>query len=96
MNDIRKAMRAVEIDDAAEAAVEDTLEELAQVSSQIGVQERQLRSDAALRDAVEVVRRARARNGRSITSLHDGTIIRKISELLRSVSDGEDKDPSWT
>lgn len=54
--------------------------------------------DAAFADAIEIVARARARNGRRVCSRHDGGVARRIFALLRAVrgpEGGADDDPSF-
>jgi len=61
-------------------------------------EQRQRDLDAALADAIEVVARARTRNGRRVCSRHDGEKVRQVFELLRSVmgpDGGADSDPSF-
>jgi hypothetical protein len=61
-------------------------------------EERERLLDAALADAIETVSRQRMRLGRRVCSRPDGTVTRKIFELLRSmagVDGGTDNDPSF-
>lgn len=60
--------------------------------------ERQRCLDAALADAIEVVARHRIRLGRRVCSRPDGTVVRQIHELLKSMSSegGSDNDPSFS
>jgi hypothetical protein len=61
-------------------------------------EERERLLDAALADAIETVARHRLRLGRRVCSRPDGTVTRKIFELLRSMADasgGVDSDPSF-
>lgn len=61
-------------------------------------EERERLLDAALADAIEMVARHRNRVGRRVCSRPDGTITRKIFELLRSMAGadgGVDNDPSF-
>jgi hypothetical protein len=61
-------------------------------------EERERLLDAALADAIETVSRQRNRLGRRVCSRPDGTITRKIFELLRSMAGadgGNDSDPSF-
>jgi hypothetical protein len=60
--------------------------------------QRQRDLDAALADAIEVISRARTRQGRRVCSRHDGEKVRQVFELLRSVmgpDGGADQDPSF-
>jgi hypothetical protein len=61
-------------------------------------EERERLLDAALADAIETVSRHRMRLGRRVCSRPDGTVTRKIYELLRGmagVDGGTDNDPSF-
>jgi len=61
-------------------------------------EERERLLDAALADAIETVSRHRMRLGRRVCSRPDGTVTRKIFELLRGmagVDGGCDSDPSF-
>jgi hypothetical protein len=61
-------------------------------------EERERILDAALADAIETVARHRMRLGRRVCSRPDGTVTRKIFELLRGmagVDGGTDNDPSF-
>jgi hypothetical protein len=61
-------------------------------------EERERLLDAALADAIETVSRHRMRLGRRVCSRPDGTVTRKIFELLRSMAGadgGTDNDPSF-
>ena len=61
-------------------------------------EERERLLDAALADAIETVARHRLRLGRRVCSRPDGTVTRKIFELLRGmagVDGGTDNDPSF-
>lgn len=61
-------------------------------------EERERLLDAALADAIETVGRHRMRLGRRVCSRPDGTVTRKIYELLRGmagVDGGTDNDPSF-
>jgi hypothetical protein len=61
-------------------------------------EERERLLDAALADAIETVARHRNRLGRRVCSRPDGTVTRKIFELLRGmagVDGGTDNDPSF-
>lgn len=61
-------------------------------------EERERILDAALADAIEMANRHRLRLGRRVCSRPDGTITRKIFELLRSMAGpdgGCDSDPSF-
>jgi hypothetical protein len=42
--------------------------------------------DAALADVIEVVARHRSRLGRRVCSSHDGGVVRKMFDLLRSMN----------
>jgi hypothetical protein len=55
--------------------------------------QRQRDLDAALAEVVELVTRHRARLGRKTCSHHDGGIIRRIFDLLRSMSPGPEAPP---
>jgi lysyl-tRNA synthetase class II len=56
---------------------------------------RQRNLDAALADAIEVVARQRARLGRRICSLHDGTTTRLIHDALRGMLAASANDPGF-
>jgi hypothetical protein len=61
-------------------------------------EERERLLDAALADAIETVARHRNRLGRRVCSRPDGTVTRKIFELLRAMAGpdgGSDNDPSF-
>jgi hypothetical protein len=61
-------------------------------------EERERILDAALADAIETVSRHRMRLGRRVCSRPDGTVTRKIFELLRGmagVDGGSDSDASF-
>jgi hypothetical protein len=61
-------------------------------------EERERILDAALADAIETVSRHRMRLGRRVCSRPDGTVTRKIFELLRGMAGpdgGTDNDPSF-
>jgi hypothetical protein len=61
-------------------------------------EERERLLDAALADAIEMVARHRNRLGRRVCSRPDGTVTRKIFELLRGMAGpdgGTDNDPSF-
>jgi hypothetical protein len=61
-------------------------------------EERERLLDAALADAIETVARHRNRLGRRVCSRPDGTVTRKIFELLRGMAGpdgGTDNDPSF-
>jgi hypothetical protein len=61
-------------------------------------EERERLLDAALADAIETVARHRNRLGRRVCSRPDGTVTRKIYELLRGmagVDGGSDSDASF-
>ena len=61
-------------------------------------EERERVLDAALADAIETVSRHRMRLGRRVCSRPDGTVTRKIYELLRGMAGpegGADGDPSF-
>lgn len=61
-------------------------------------EERERLLDAALADAIETVARQRMRLGRRVCSRPDGTVTRKIFELLRGMAGadgGTDNDPSF-
>lgn len=71
---------------------------LAEADKPADEEERQRLLDAALADAIEMVARHRMRLGRRVCSRPDGTITRKIYELLRSMAGpdgGCDGDPSF-
>jgi hypothetical protein len=61
-------------------------------------EERERLLDAALADAIEMVARHRMRLGRRVCSRPDGTLTRRIFELLRGMAGpdgGADNDPSF-
>jgi hypothetical protein len=61
-------------------------------------EERERLLDAALADAIEMVSRHRMRLGRRVCSRPDGTVTRKVFELLRAMAGpdgGADNDPSF-
>ena len=106
---LKEAMANVDVDAIDEIAA-DIGREAVQVAMAVQVRQvevqqdgsaeaqRQRDLDAALADAIEVVARARARNGRRVCSRHDGEMTRKVFEALRSVmgvDGGADNDPSF-
>jgi hypothetical protein len=110
VNRLREAMlRAHDDDDAAEVGRQAIATALAEVAAAepppqprrfdpTEEEERERLLDAALADAIEMVARQRNRLGRRVCSRPDGTVTRKIFELLRGmagVDGGNDGDPSF-
>jgi hypothetical protein len=109
---LRQAMRNASLDDlegAIEAADELGRQAVAVALAEPPAQqpkrfepteeeERERLLDAALADAIETVSRHRMRLGRRVCSRPDGTVTRKIFELLRGMAGadgGTDNDPSF-
>lgn len=103
-NRLREALRRADLDEIEDAAVELGRQAVAVAIAEPPAEarpdpdQRQRDLDAALADAIEVVSRARTRNGRRVCSRHDGEKVRQVYELLRSVmgpDGGADNDPSF-
>jgi hypothetical protein len=106
---LRQAMRNISVDELEEAADELGRQAVAMALSApeppapkrfdpTEEEERERVLDAALADAIETVSRHRMRLGRRVCSRPDGTVTRKIFELLRGmagVDGGTDSDPSF-
>jgi hypothetical protein len=108
---LRQAMRNISVDELEDAADELGRQAVAMALSApeptpaaprrfdpTEEEERERLLDAALADAIEAVSRHRMRLGRRVCSRPDGTVTRKIFELLRGmagVDGGTDSDPSF-
>jgi hypothetical protein len=107
---LRQAMRNISVDELEEAADELGRQAVAVALAMpepppapkrfdpTEEEERERVLDAALADAIETVSRHRMRLGRRVCSRPDGTVTRKIFELLRGmagVDGGTDNDPSF-
>lgn len=103
---LKAAMAAADVDEiervadqiGREAVAVAIAAQVVEASREDRDEQRQRDLDAALADAIEVVNRARARNGRRVCSRHDGETTRRVFELLRGLmgpDGGADQDPSF-
>jgi hypothetical protein len=58
---------------------------------QEAAEQRQRDADAALADAIETVARHRARLGRRTCTAQDGSVVRRVFELLRGLTPGTEE-----